>query len=95
VATYRLLVAGKKGSFTARNAKVVRLRSAVLNMAANQVTLTPSKPFALSKPVELVVSGESPSGLQDIEGRLIDGNHDGVSGGNGVAILRPRGATLS
>jgi hypothetical protein len=66
-----------------------------LNAANNRVTLTPKKPFALTKPVQLAVNGETPSGLQDSEGRLIDGNHDGVAGGNGVAVLRPKGATLS
>jgi hypothetical protein len=59
------------------------------------VTLTPIKPFALTKPVQLAVNGETPSGLQDSAGRLIDGNHDGLAGGNSVAVLRPRGATLS
>jgi hypothetical protein len=95
VATYRLVLPGKRGSFTAKNAKVLGLRSAVLNAANNEVTLTLKKPFALTKPVQLTVNGEAPSGLEDSEGRLIDGNHDGVAGGNGVAVLRQRGATLS
>jgi hypothetical protein len=95
VATYRLALPGKKGSFVAKNARVIGLRSAVLNSANTEVTLTPKKPFALTKPVQLSVNGQPVTGLKDSDGRLIDGNRDGVAGGSGVAILRPRGATLS
>ena len=86
---------GKRGSFTAKNAKVVKLNSAVYNATLNEVMLTPKKPFALTKPIQFQVNGLLPSGLQDIEGRLIDGDHDGLSGGNAVAMLRPKGVTLS
>jgi hypothetical protein len=95
LATYRLVMPGKKGSFIAKNAKVIALRSAVFDAARDAVTLTPRKPFSLSKPVQLVVNGQSPSGLQDSTGRLIDGDHDGQAGGNAVAILRRGGAKLS
>jgi hypothetical protein len=95
VATYRLVLAGKKGSFVAKNAKTIGLRSAVLNSVAHTVTLTPKKPFALTKPIQLTVNGQSPSGLQDSQGLLIDGNHDGVAGGNGIAVLSKKGTTLS
>jgi hypothetical protein len=59
------------------------------------VTLTPKKPFALTKPVQVRVNRLAPSGLQDIEGRLIDGDHDGQPGGNAIAVLRTKGVTLS
>ena len=95
VAIYRLVLPGKRGSFTAKNARAIGLRSAVINAGNTEVTLTPKRPFALTKPVQLTVNGEPPSGLEDSEGRLIDGNHDGVAGGNGVAVLRLKGATLS
>jgi hypothetical protein len=94
VAIYGLLLPGKRGSFTAKNARAIALRSAVINSANNEVILTPKKPFPLAKPVQLTVNGQSPTGLQDSDGRLIDGNHDGVAGGNGVAVLRARGATV-
>jgi hypothetical protein len=94
LATYRLATQGKGGSFLARNSRMIGLRSAALDSANNEVTLTPRKPFALTKTVGLTVDGEAPSGLQDSEGRLIDGNHDGVAGGNAVAVLRPKGVTL-
>ena len=80
VGTYRLAMPGKKGSFTAKNAKVIKLNSAAYIASLNEVTLTPKKPFALTKPVQVQVNGSPPSGLQDSEGRLIDGNHDGSGG---------------
>jgi uncharacterized protein YjdB len=95
VATYRLAMPGKKGSFTAKNAKVIKLKSAVFNSSLATVTLTPKKPFALTKPVQLVVNGLPPTGLEDSVGRLIDGNHDGQAGGSAVAVLRGKGVTLS
>jgi hypothetical protein len=91
---YRLTTAGKKGSFTAKNAKVIALKSAAYNAANDTVTLTPKKPFALTKPVQLQVNGLAPSGLQDTSHRLIDGNHDGQPGGDAVAVLARGGITL-
>ena len=59
------------------------------------MTLTPKKAFGLTKPVQLRVNGQSPSGLQDTSGRLIDGDHNATAGGNGVALLRRGGVTVS
>jgi len=89
LATYRLATAGKKGSFTAKNAQVIKLKSANYNPVANVVTLTPKKPFALTKPVQLLVDGVPPSGLQDSYGRYIDG------GKNATAVLQRGGATIT
>jgi hypothetical protein len=95
VATYHLAMPGKKGSYTAKNAKIIALGSALDNASADKVTLTPRKPFALTKPVQLLVYGTGPTGLQDSFGRLIDGNRDGQPGGNAVAILSRRGVSLA
>lgn len=81
-AEYRLTVAGKGGSFTARGAHMIALRAAVYNAAT--VVLTPNKPFSLVKPVQLIVYGEPPSGLEDALGRFIDG------GRNFVEVFRNR-----
>jgi hypothetical protein len=43
LATYRLAAAGSKGSFTAKNATVIKLTSAVYQAAKNTVTLTLGK----------------------------------------------------
>ncbi len=95
VGTYRLATPGKKESFTARNAKVVALKSAVYNPTLNEVTLTPKKPFALTKPVQLQVNGVPPSGLQDNLGRFIDSNHDGQAEANAVFVLSRKAVSVS
>jgi hypothetical protein len=93
IATYELVAAGKGNSFTAKNAKMIRIKSAAYNASTHQVILTPS-PFGLSKPVEFVVYGNGPHGLQDAEGRYIDGAHKGVSGTNAVAVFSKGGVTM-
>jgi hypothetical protein len=87
IAEYRLVKSGKLGPFTAQHAKLLKLRSAVYSGTSDTVTLTPKKPFALRKSVQLQVSGEPPSGLHDTLGRLIDGHHDGHPGGNAITVL--------
>jgi hypothetical protein len=57
VADYRLTMANRKGSFTAKNSRVVKVRSAVFNSANDTVTLIPAKAFALTKRVELTING--------------------------------------
>ena len=93
-ATYQLTMAGQHGSFTAKNAKTIKLASASYNGTNHTIALIPKKPFALSKKVRLVVYGTPPSGLQDSEGRYIDGNDDGQSGGNAVEVLSSREARV-
>jgi hypothetical protein len=58
------------------------------------VTIVPRTPFMLKRPVELTISGNSPSGLQDAEGRLIDGTGDGQPGGDAVAVLSKNGVNI-
>jgi hypothetical protein len=92
---YRLVTPGKHGSFTAKNAGSIKLRSAVYDAASDTVTITPKKAFSLSKPVELTIDGNPPSGLQDTLGRLIDGDHDGTPGGDAAAVIRRGGVAIS
>ncbi len=91
---YTLIQAGKRGSFTAKNAKSIKLLSAVYNSTNHTVAITPKKPFALTKAIELVVNGSAP-GLEDSNGRLIDGNHDGQAGGNATAVLKGKATTIT
>ena len=93
VGTYRLATAGKKGSFDAKNAGIIKLKSAVAT-GANTVTLIPKKAFALSKTIQFRVNGLAPAGLQDDLGRLIDGDHDGQAGGNAIALLSKKAVTI-
>ncbi len=67
--TYRLVAAGKGGSFTARTARVIKLRSAVYDAVDNSVTLTASKPFLITKPTELFVGGQARAIIGDSHAR--------------------------
>jgi hypothetical protein len=94
---YRLATPGKHGSYTAKNAKTIALKAAAYtaNGGIDLVALTPRKPFALTKPVQLLINATAPAGLEDSNGRLIDGDHNGVTGGNAVAIIAKKGVTVN
>jgi streptogramin lyase len=94
-AIYRLTRAGKGGSFTAKGATVLKLRSAVYQAASDLVALTPRKPVSLVRRVQLVVDGVRAGGLHDSAGRLIDGNNDGSPGGDGVVVITRRHVSVS
>lgn len=94
ISTYRLATPGKKGSYTSKNAGIIKLKSAVYNGSSDTVALTPKAPFTLTKPVQLLVYGTGPSGLQDAEGRLIDGDDNGSPGSNAVAIISKKSVTI-
>jgi hypothetical protein len=94
-ATYQLAIAGKKHSFDAKNARLLKLKRAVYIPAQNSVVLTPKKAFALTKPVQLRVLGVPPGGLEDSLGRFIDGGHGGQPGSNALALLTRGGVTLN
>ncbi len=61
VGTYRLATPGKGGSYTAKNAAVIELKSAVYTGTTDTVALTLAKPVALTKPVQLLVYGTGPT----------------------------------
>ncbi len=92
---YRLVGAGSQGSFTAKNAMNIKLsRSQFSALSPDTVTLTPKTAFPLSRQVELVINGNPPSGLQDSEGRFIDGDQDGQQGGSAIATISQNGVTI-
>ena len=94
LSTYRLATAGKHGSFTAKNATVIKLKSAVYTAASDKVTLNLKKPMALTKVIQLLVHGTAPLGLQDTSGRYIDGDRNGQPGSDAIALLSKKGATI-
>jgi hypothetical protein len=65
---HSLVIAGRNGLFVARSTKIIKLRSAHYGAASNTVTLVAAKPFALTKPIQLQVNGQAPSGLEDSYG---------------------------
>ncbi len=91
---YRLALPGSNGSYTARNARVLFLKKPVYNGTAYTVTLTPGRPFALTRKAELVINGNPPNGLRDSAGKLLDGNHDGHPGGNAIISLSSSGVIV-
>lgn len=91
---YSLIVAGKKHSFTARNAKHLAFRSAAYDDARHTVTLIPRKPVLVKQPIELTINGTAPSGLRDGLGRLIDGSGTGQPGTNADILIGRGGARV-
>ncbi len=71
--------------------KPVAPATAIYNASTNTVTLTPKKALVLNPPEQLKINS---SGLLDALGRALDGNNDGVPGGNFVATLSKQGITL-
>ncbi len=58
---YQLIAAGKKNSFAIKDgAKPIPLKSAAYNAVNDTVTLIPKKPFALTRKVQLRVTGQPP-----------------------------------
>ena len=87
--SYRLATPGEKGSYSAKNAGIVKLKSARYSPATNEAALTPEKSFALTKPVQLLVYGTGKTALFDSYGRPLDG------GNNDTAVIRRNGATIT
>ena len=94
VGIYRLLTAGTKGGFGAKNTGKIRIKQAVYDSLHNVVILTPLKAFSLARPVQLSIAGAFPGGLHDSFGRLIDGNRDGAAGGSAVAVIRKNAISI-
>jgi cyclophilin family peptidyl-prolyl cis-trans isomerase len=93
-ATYRLVAAGRGGSFTARNARVIKPSSIVYSVTDNTATLTLKKPMKLTKALQLTVQGTGTSGLVDSIGRYIDGANNGQPGSNAVIAIKRQGVSF-
>jgi hypothetical protein len=91
VTAYRLILAGKKGSFAGKHVSIIKLKSAVYDAAHNEVIVTPRTAFRLAKPVEFIVYGSAQVGLHDSSGRLIDGGKTGEPGSNAVVVISRAG----
>jgi cyclophilin family peptidyl-prolyl cis-trans isomerase len=93
-AFYRMATPGKHGSYTAKNAGIIHIKKVVYTNGSDDVTLTPAKPFTLKKPVQLLIDGAAPSGLQDSLGRYLDAAETGQAGSNAIAILSKNNVTI-
>ena len=67
-----------------QKSKAVLIASATYNASAFTVNLTTRKPLVLNPPLKLTINA---AGLLDSLGRPLDGNHDGLPGGNGVVTI--------
>ncbi len=88
LANYRLVTPGRDKKFGTRDDKVVALLSATYDPTARTVTLVLGKKLTAAGLYQLTVDGTSASGITDVAGNLLDGNHDGGVSGNLVATFR-------
>jgi plastocyanin len=95
LAMYQLTTSGRGAAFSGRRGPAVWLGSASYNAARDEATLTLRRPVSLIKPLQLVIDGQQPGGIQDALGRGIDGAHEGRAGNNATASISRRGVTLS
>jgi cyclophilin family peptidyl-prolyl cis-trans isomerase len=80
---------------SAGGAGAVRLLSASYSTATETVTLAPRRPFALKgRALQLSINGTSPSGLQDVAGRYIDGAKTGQAGSDAVVSITRNGPAI-
>jgi hypothetical protein len=96
-ANYRLALTGSGGSFDAKNAPQVKFGAPSYDANKKAVTLTLSSGLTLktSTKVQLRITSKNGSGLTDSQGNPIDGDHNGQVGGNVIALIRLRGASLA
>ncbi len=90
LAAYHVFAGKTKRRITTFNTPV-RLSSAVYNPGALTVTLTPKSPFDLSQPEQLQVTAAL---LTDTFGRELDGQDDGMPGGNFIATFSRKGVQM-
>jgi uncharacterized repeat protein (TIGR01451 family) len=86
---YILVAADRAGHFGTKGSAVLKLKSAVYNPLANSVTLQIARPLAINRLYQLMIIGNTPTGVSDALGHLLDGNHDGHAGSNYATSLRP------
>jgi cyclophilin family peptidyl-prolyl cis-trans isomerase len=92
---YHLAYPNKQGPSTARNAAVVNLKSAAYDPTTDIVTLELRTPQKLkAQALQLTIDGTSPSGLEDIVGRYLDGADNGQPGSNAVVSITRNGVNV-
>lgn len=91
LANYRLVQAGRDGRFGTRDDRLVALRSASYDAAGRTVVLVPRGARLGAYPLQLTVTAS----VTDARGYAVDGDGNGLPGGDSTTILRrgglPRG----
>jgi hypothetical protein len=75
---YEIRAPGKDKLFGTTDDKLIALRSAVYDAAANEVTLTPAKKLKVNRAFQITVQDT----LTDLAGTPLDGDSDGIPGGD-------------
>ena len=85
------LVTTGKGKKAKTVEKSLALKSAAYNPSTGQVQLTPAKKFSLTGSYQLRINGST---ILDNYGQGLDGNRDGVPGGQAKYSLSKRGGSI-
>jgi len=87
---YHLATAGRDGRLGTGDDKPFRIANAFL-ADSRTLVIVPAKQVPLHSRAILVINGLEPDGLRDTNGNLIDGDRDGLPGGNYVTTFNPGG----
>ncbi|WP_337176204.1 FG-GAP-like repeat-containing protein [Paludisphaera sp.] len=87
LANYRLVRAGRDGRFGTRDDRAVPIRSASYDAAGRAVVLVPRHARLGAEPLRLTVTAS----VTDARGYAVDGDGDGLPGGDSNTILRRAG----
>jgi uncharacterized repeat protein (TIGR01451 family) len=86
---YQVIQPGADGRFGTADDRAVSLRSVQYNPLSTVLILNFKHPQPFRTPLLLIVNGVAPFGLTDLVGNLLDGDGDGIAGGDFVTILGP------
>jgi hypothetical protein len=79
---YRVVSLGPDGRLGTRDDRVLALRSVVYVPGSLTVRLILARPIRRGTFLQIFVNGSPPSGLTDVAGNYLDGDGDGLPGGN-------------
>lgn len=83
---YRLVGPGRNGQIGPNNFTIIPIRSATYDPATNTVTLVPARNLNVHQQFYLIVRGTN-GGITAFCGTLLDGNNDGIPGGNYTHVI--------
>jgi cyclophilin family peptidyl-prolyl cis-trans isomerase len=81
-ANYAFVALGADGRPGTRDDRRIGVRSVAYDPMTGNLTVVPDRPLRGNQFTQLVVNAAAPGGLADPAGNLLDGDGDGVAGGN-------------
>lgn len=98
VGRYRLVDSGRDGRLGTPDDVVVRIAAAAYDAGSRTVTLRPRTRLYFFRPFRLTIDGSSATPMTDAAGNPLDGDRDGLKGGDAVLTFQgydviPQGAT--